>query len=262
MAALAKALLGSKKRSDVQQCIDLANVSPVSLSHTAAASRSTSVGAIAAWSIVLAKPLILVGDEQRIFTEAFVHILGVEYDIVSAPEGVQRLLDDVVRLRPNLIIKGLTTDKQRGLALLRAIHQAAPDARILIITAWDDAAIAAEAFRCGASAYVLQTCPPEELLDAVRAALAHGSYVTPRLAAPAIESLLSDNPDDDFRRRLTERQHAVIRLLAEGKSMKEVAAALDMKTSTVAFHKYRIMRALNIKSSAELVRFAVMNGIV
>jgi DNA-binding NarL/FixJ family response regulator len=218
--------------------------------------------AIAAWSIVLAKPLILVGDEQRIFTEGLVRTLGAEYDIVSAAEGVEGLLADVLRLRPNLLIKGLTTDRERGLALLQAIHQAAPDTGILIVTAWNDAATAAEAFRCGACAYVLQTCPSEELLDAVRAALARRPYVTARLAGPAIQRLQTDRADDDRGPHLTPRQNAVIRLLAEGKSMKEVAAALDMKTTTVAFHKYRVMRALNIRNSAELIRFAVRNGIV
>src|SRR3954463_15219522 len=125
------------------------NVSPFLFPHTRRHVRPGS-RAIAAWSIALTKPLILVGDEQRIFTEGLERTLGADYDIVSAPEGVQGLLAHVLRLHPNLVIKGLSTDKQQGLAFLRAIRQAAPDTSIVILTAWNDAAIAAEAFRCGA----------------------------------------------------------------------------------------------------------------
>jgi DNA-binding NarL/FixJ family response regulator len=210
----------------------------------------------------MAKPRIVVGDELRIFTDGLVRVLGGEYEVIGAPDGVQPLMALVSRIRPELVIKGLSANTPHGLGILRELRLASRETRILIVTQWEDPSIAAEAFRCGASAYVLQRCAPSELLDAVRAALAHKWYVTPRLASDAIQSLLTPTPAGNHPPTLTPRQRAVVKQLADGKSMKEVADALEMTARTVAFHKYRIMRRLNIRSTAELVRFAVKTGIV
>jgi len=228
---------------------------------SAAASRSAESIGIAASIAPKSKPRLLVGDELRIFTEGLARLLGDDFEITSTLEGAPTLLAALRRLRPDVVMNGLTYNAARGLALVRDMHAASPATGIVVVTQWPDPSIAAQAFRCGASAYVLQTCSPPELVDAVRAALGHKSYVTPLLTSVAIQSLLTETRDKHREVVLTQRQRAVVKELADGKSMKEAAASLEMTTRTVAFHKYRVMRTLNIKSSAELVRFAIKSGI-
>ena len=122
-----------------------------------------------------------------------------------------------------------------------------------------DPYLAGEALRLGASGYVLKSSAAHELLQAIREALRGRSYITPLIARDAVGSLLgprADRPD------LTTRQREVLQLLAEGRSMKEVGAILDLTPRTVAFHKYRMMEQLRLKTSAELVQFAVKQGMV
>lgn len=149
-----------------------------------------------------------------------------------------------------------------GMTVIRGIHDVDPRIRIVVVTMWEDPALAAEAFRCGASAFLLKTCAVSELLEAVQFALQQKSYVTPLIASGMIESLTHPEREGEADPHLTARQREVLRLLAEGKSMKQAAAVLNLTVRTVAFHKYRMMQMLNIKTSAELVRFAVVQHIV
>jgi DNA-binding NarL/FixJ family response regulator len=121
--------------------------------------------------------------------------------------------------------------------------------------------IAAEAFRAGASAYLLKRSPPSELLAAIREVMVGRSYLTPRMTKGLVESLLfTDEPQPAD--ALTPRQRQILQLVAEGRSMKQIAATLNITARTVAFHKYRLMASLNVKSTAELVQYAVRHHIV
>ena len=134
--------------------------------------------------------------------------------------------------------------------------------RIVVVTMWTDATLAAEVLRRGASAYIPQTSDPAELIVGVRAAMSDSPYVPPALSGPVIASLLTSRLEGPRKLVLTSRQREVLQLLAQGKSMKEVASALRTTPRTVAFHKYKVMGRLGIKSSAELVQFAVKHGFV
>jgi DNA-binding NarL/FixJ family response regulator len=122
-----------------------------------------------------------------------------------------------------------------------------------------DPDLAGEALRLGASGYVLKSSAAQELKQAIHEALRGRSYITPLITRDVVGSLIQQRTS---RNELTGRQREVLQLLAEGKSMKEVAAILDLTPRTVAFHKYRMMEQLRLKSSAELVRFAVQQGVV
>lgn len=211
----------------------------------------------------MAKPRVIIADDHRLFAAGLERLLAPECDIVASIYDGLTLLDDVRRLRPDVVVQDLSLPPLNGINIIRDIHELDPQIRIVVVTMWDDAAMAAEAFRCGASAYVLKTCAVPELLEAVQFALEHKTYVTPSIASGMIQSLTRPQRDaNDIDTHLTSRQREVLRLLAEGKSMKEVAAVLNLTVRTVAFHKYRMMEMLNIKSSAELVRFAVVQHIV
>jgi DNA-binding NarL/FixJ family response regulator len=210
----------------------------------------------------MSKPRVIIADDHRLFAAGLDRLLSTDYDVVSIVFDGAALVDDVRRLRPEVVVQDLSMPPVNGIDVIRDIHQIDPKIKIVVVTMWDDPDLAAEAFRCGASAYVLKNCAVSELQDAVHLAMEQKSYVTPLIARGMIESLSKPAPRAAPEQQLTERQREVLRLLAEGKSMKEVAAALNLTVRTVAFHKYRMMHMLKIKSSAELVRFAVVQHIV
>jgi DNA-binding NarL/FixJ family response regulator len=211
----------------------------------------------------MSKPRVIIADDHRLFAAGLERLLAPECDIVATIYDGLTLVDDVRRLRPDVVVQDLSLPPLNGINIIRETHDLNLQIQIVVVTMWDDPAIAAEAFRFGASAYVLKTCAVSELLEAVHFVLEGKTYVTPSIASGMIQSLTHPPREGgDAETHLTARQREVLRLLAEGKSMKEVAAVLNLTVRTVAFHKYRMMQMLNIKSSAELVRFAVVQHIV
>ena len=211
----------------------------------------------------MAKPRIIIADDHRLFVAGLECLLSPEYEVVATTYDGLTLLDTVRRLRPDAVVQDVSLPPLNSTDIIRDIHDVDPCIGIIVVTMCEDPILAAEAFRCGASAYLLKSCAVPELLEAVHVALEHKMYVAPTIASGMIQSLRQPPRNaSDAEMPLTSRQREVIRLLAEGKSMKEVAAVLNVTVRTVAFHKYRIMEMLKIKSSAELVRFAVVQHIV
>jgi DNA-binding NarL/FixJ family response regulator len=210
----------------------------------------------------MGKPRVIIADDHRLFAAGLERLLASDCEVIATAYDGQTLLDDVRRLRPDVVVQDLSMPPLNGMTVIRGIHDLDSRIRIVVVTMWEDPALAAEAFRCGASAFLLKTCAVSELLEAVQFALQQKSYVTPLIASGMIESLTHPAREADHDPHLTARQREVLRLLAEGNSMKQVAAALNLTVRTVAFHKYRMMQMLNIKTSAELVRFAVVQHIV
>jgi DNA-binding NarL/FixJ family response regulator len=150
-----------------------------------------------------------------------------------------------------------------GLDAGQQIKEAAPATRLVYLTMNGDVELAAEAFRRKASAYILKTCAASELLIALRTVLRGGTYLSPAISKDAVGFLVRQKKElVNEGERLTERQREVLQLLAEGKSMKEVAAILSVATRTVAFHKYRMMEQLKVKTNAELVQYAIKHHII
>jgi len=207
------------------------------------------------------RPRVLIADDHRLVAAGLERLLVAECDVVGTVDDSAALLREVRRLRPDLVVQDLSMPPLTGVDAIRVLREIDSSLKIIVVTMSDDPELAAEAFRIGASAYVLKNCAATELLDAVHCAMQQKSYVTPLIAGGMIDSLIRSTRDEPGP-QLTTRQRDVLQLLAEGKSMKEVADTLNMTVRTVAFHKYRMMRLLNIKSSAELVRFAVAQHIV
>jgi DNA-binding NarL/FixJ family response regulator len=201
------------------------------------------------------KPRVVIADEHRLVATGLERLLADTCTVVSTVYDGQALLKEVRGNRLDLAVLDISLPPQNGIDLIRDVLEINPAIRVIVVTMNDDAALAAEAFRAGASSYVLKTCASRELLEAVECTMAHQSYVTPLIASKLVQTLTNERSPQ--RGQLTTRQRAVLRLLAEGKSMKEVAALLKVTARTVAFHKYQMMRQLDIKTSAELVRFAV-----
>jgi DNA-binding NarL/FixJ family response regulator len=148
-----------------------------------------------------------------------------------------------------------------GLEAGRHIKQQLSDVKLIYVTMNEDPDIAAEAFRSGASGYLLKRSAASELMVAIKEVMLGRSYITPLVATGLVGSLLHS---DELKAGgvLTSRQREVLQLLAEGHSMKEVASVLNLTPRTVAFHKYRMMESLKVKSTAELIQYAVKHHIV
>jgi DNA-binding NarL/FixJ family response regulator len=150
-----------------------------------------------------------------------------------------------------------------GLDAGRQIKEILPAVRLVYLTMNSDVEVAAEAFRRGASGYLLKTCAASEIVLAVRQVLRGKSYISQSLSRDTIDFLRRQDKElVDEGELLTERQREVLQLLAEGKVMKEVGDILNMTPRTVAYHKYRMMEVLGAKSNAELIKYAVRNHVV
>ena len=204
------------------------------------------------------RPRIIAADDHRIVVEGLRGLLEPEFELVAVVGDGRELIEAHDRLHPDLIVADVGMPHLNGIQAMRKLKEAGSKSRFVFLTMHPDAEYAAEALESGASGYVLKHSAPEELVAAVREALAGRTYITPRIAAEVLQAMRGGAPAA----RLTSRQSEVLQLLAEGKSAKQVAAALDLSPRTVESHKYAIMEALGVKTSAELVREAVKRGIV
>lgn len=205
---------------------------------------------------------IILADDHILLSDAIKNLLEPEFEIVGMFADGQTLLDAAPGLMPDVIILDIGMPVMNGLNAGQRLRQVLPKAKLVYLTMYQDLDLAAEAFKCGASGYILKSSAASELVLAIREALRGGFYVTPLITKDMVGS-----PIRSFKRRtppheLTLRQKEVLQLLAEGRLMKEVAYMLNITPRTVAFHKYTMMEQLQVKSSAELIQYAITNSIV
>ena len=208
------------------------------------------------------KPRVILADDHALLLDAYETLLGSEFTIVAKVTDGNALVQAAARERPDVVIVDMVMPHLNGLDAARQLRQAQPDVCIVFLTMVDDPELAAEAIRLGACAYVLKQSAGSELSTALNHVMRGRSYVTPLLTDGIVQALATRGEVPDRCARLTPRQREVLQLLAEGHSMKEVAGILNVATRTVAFHKYRMMEHLDIKSSAQLVQFAVKHHLV
>jgi len=205
----------------------------------------------------------MIADDHTLVAEACKKLLEADYDVVATVGDGRALVRVAATLKPQVIILDVGMPLLNGLDAGQQIKQLLRSVKLVYLTMNQDADLAAEAFRRGASAYLLKTCAASELAIAVREVLKGKSYLSPVIAKDTVDFILRQGKElIEEGRRLTERQREVLQLLAEGKSMKEVANVLNLTTRTVAFHKYRIMELLNAKSNAQLVQYAIRNHVI
>jgi DNA-binding NarL/FixJ family response regulator len=207
----------------------------------------------------MTRPRILLADDHALLLDAFKALLEPEFEVVGAVTDGRMLLTEFARLYPDVVVLDIAMPLLNGLDAGRKLRADRRSVKLIYLTMNPDPNLAGEALRLGASGYVLKSSAATELKQALHAALNGRSYITPLITRDVVGSLLAPpatRPD------LTTRQREVLQLLAEGKSMKEVAAILDVTPRTVAFHKYRMMEQLRVRTSAELVQFAVREGVV
>jgi DNA-binding NarL/FixJ family response regulator len=204
------------------------------------------------------RPRILMADDHAMILEAFRSLLQSEFDIVGTVTDGRMLLEEFERLHPDVVLLDIAMPLLNGLDAGRQLRAQRKSVKLIYLTMNPNPDLAGEALRLGASGYVLKSSAARELTQAIHEALRGRSYITPLITRDVVGALIQQTP----RHELTMRQREVLQLLAEGRSMKEVGAILDLTPRTVAFHKYRMMEQLRLKTSAELVQFAVKQGVV
>ena len=202
---------------------------------------------------------VLLADDHAIVAEGLASLLRGEFALVGTAANGAELLEAARRLRPDVIVTDLAMPGLSGLEALRQLKADGLAARVVVLTMHADANLAAEVLRAGAAGFVVKHSTGEELIAAIRAVLRGRRYVTPRLAEDVLASLAE--PSTPGAGMLTPRQRDVVRLLAEGRTMKEVATALGLSPRTVETHKYQSMEALGLKTTAELIRYVLQRGL-
>jgi DNA-binding NarL/FixJ family response regulator len=208
----------------------------------------------------MTKPRVLLADDHRMVAEGLKGLLVEEFELVGIVEDGRALVAAARKLRPDVIVADISMPQMNGLDALAHLKRDNPAVRVVFLTMHRDAAYARRALEAGASGFVLKHSAPAELVLAVRAALQGRTFITPDLAAEVFRT--AKDKDADPLATLTPRQREILQFLAEGKSAKTIAAALGLSARTVEFHKYTLMDALGMESSAELIRFAVKHGLV
>ena len=208
------------------------------------------------------RPRVLLADDHTLLLEAFEKLLEPDYTVVGAVSDGRALLAVAAELKPDVIVLDIAMPLLNGLDAARQIKKTMPAIKLIFLTMNEDPNLATEAFRIGASGYLLKTSAASELSKAINEALCGRSYVTPQITQGMVESFIQRPGDDRDAPQLTPRQREVLQLLAEGRSMKEAAKILDVTPRTVAFHKYRMMKQLHLKTNADLIQFAIREGMV
>ncbi len=205
---------------------------------------------------------VLLADDHAILLEAFASLLEPVYDVVGTVRDGRALLEAVPRLNPDVVVLDISMPLLNGMDAGQQLMKLAPKTKLIYLTVNEDPILVSEAFRLGASGYILKNSAASELFEAIKMVMRGRKYVTPLVTEDVLEALLRDPNFRCATKDLTPRQKEVLQLLAEGHSMKEAARILDLSPRTIAFHKYKMMEELQIRTSAELVQFATENGLV
>lgn len=207
----------------------------------------------------MSKPRIVAADDHRIVAEGLRSLLEPEFELVEIVEDGRALIEAHDRLRPDVIVADVTMPLLNGVQALRRLREQDSRVKFVFLTMHPDVSYAVEALEAGASGYVLKHSAPEELVTAVREALAGRTYLTPRIAGQVLDAM---RRGDSGEVKLTTRQAEVLQLIAEGRSAKEIGGVLNLSPRTVESHKYALMEQIGVQSTAELVQFAVKRGLI
>lgn len=209
------------------------------------------------------RPRVLLADDHRLVAEGLKSLLTPDCDLVAVVQDGRELMETARKLRPDVVVSDITMPGLNGIDAMIQLLREFPSVRFVFLTMHRDAAYARRAMEAGAAGFILKHSAPSELSAAIHAAIEGKTYVTPTLAGELLRSMRSpSNAVSDPVGALTSRQREILQLMAEGRSAKEIASTIGISTRTVEFHKYRMMEALHVESSVELILFAVKHGLV
>jgi DNA-binding NarL/FixJ family response regulator len=206
---------------------------------------------------------VVLADDHLMVAEALKSLLAPEFDLVAVVQDGRAMVEAARTLRPDVIVADVAMPHLNGIDALVQLRQRGDRVPVVFLTMHRDVSFARRALEAGASGFVLKHSAAIELVSAIRSALEGKTYLTPQLAGEVLEAM-KQGPGRGGGpiASLTPRQRQVLQLLAEGRSAKEIASALSISTRTVEFHKYQMMETLGLHTNAELIHFAIKQGLV
>ena len=210
----------------------------------------------------MSRPRVLLADDHRMLTDSLKRVLEPRCEVVGTVDDGRALVEAAGKLQPDIVVLDIAMPRLNGLDAARQLKAKVPTVKLIFMTMHNDPYLVGEAFRAGGSAFLLKEPAATELTGAIEEVLEGGSYVTPSAAGGLSNISLRDPKDRDHIPEPTPRQREVIQLLAEGLSMKEVAATLQITLRTVAGHKYSVMELLQVNTNAELFQYAIKHRII
>ncbi len=208
------------------------------------------------------KVRLLIADDHTLLAEACKNLLEPEFQVVGVVNNGRDLLRAAESLKPDIVILDIAMPQLNGLDAAEQIKRMMPSCKLVFMTMNMEPDVAAEAFRRGASAYVVKSATAAELVTAIRRALRSESHLSPLITKDTVDFLLRKGGSFSEEKRLTPRQSEILQLLAEGMSMKEIASVLNLKPGTVAFHKYNLMQTLGVRTNAGLLQYAIKHHLI
>ncbi len=210
---------------------------------------------------------VLLADDHTLFRQGIRNLLASETDleVVAEVSNAGDAMEKTSELRPDVVLMDIGMPGFSSFEATRNIRRDRPDTKVLFLTMYDDEDYLVEGMEVGGNGYVLKDCPAAQLLAAIRDVNRGGSYLSPRMLSQLV---------DDFRSRvkssarmprfatLTAREKEVLKMLAEGQSVKEIACSLNLSVKTVEAHKFNLMRKLDIHNKAQLVQYAIQKKII
>lgn len=210
----------------------------------------------------MSKPRILLADDHTLVLEGFKKLLEAHTQIVGSVEDGRALLDAAKRLRPDIIALDISMPKLNGLDAALRLRKIVPQARLIFVTVHADADYVNQAFKAGASAYLLKRSAGSELLQAIDVVMKGNYYVTSLIAKDLVHSAISETESRaGGQDRLPMRQREILQLVAEGLTLKEIASTLGLSPKTVEYHKSKLMEQLDLHTTAELTKYALAHGL-
>lgn len=209
------------------------------------------------------KTRVLLADDHQIVLEGLQNLLEPDFEVVGTAEDGRALVKEAERLQPDVIVTDISMPLINGIEALRQIRKTDDHIKVVFLTMHPDVTYATMAFDAGASGYVLKNSASRELVTAINEVMLGGTYVTPIIAGELLQTYKkAASGKDVFDKKLTTRQREILQLLGEGHSAKEIADMLSISPRTVETHKYNMMQELNLKTTADLIKFAIKHGIV
>jgi DNA-binding NarL/FixJ family response regulator len=207
---------------------------------------------------------VLVADDHTLVLEGLKRILEEDFELVGVAENGRDLLEMAARLKPDVALVDISMPLLNGIDAARQLLKASPQVKVIFVTMHQDSDYVVEAFRAGASGYILKRSAASELAVAIREVMKGRYYVTPLVTGDTVAPLLAGTKADvkKLSATLTSRQREVLQLVAEGRAVKEIAAILRVSAKTVEFHKSALMDRLGIHTTAELTRYAIEHGLI
>lgn len=213
---------------------------------------------------LVSKPRVLMADDHSILLAGVRKLLEDHCDVVGMVQDGRALLEAANRLKPELILLDISMPLLNGLDAARQLKKTLPETKLLFLTMHASPRYATEAFKAGGSGFLLKQSADSELPQAITAVLQGKQYLTPSITKPVMDRVLKAEDslaDKGSSSGLTPRQREVLQLIGEGKSTKEIAMLLNLSVKTVQFHKTCLMQELDIHTTAELIRYAITEGL-